>query len=143
MIANKILANAFHIEVGGVTCTYVPAVRWWQFWRWASVFSDDYVLSRSCELMLIHACLAGRGTVVIPITWLLADGDDPVLVHRLNFRSGVRYVVRQGDCCLSRDGEFDYEPMPSERTEEFLEHHRFASLEEAVEAYGSEETKRR
>lgn len=38
----------------GVPYVYVPPVRWWQFWRWARVLCDDYVLSRAAEIILVR-----------------------------------------------------------------------------------------
>lgn len=41
------------------------------------------------------------------------------------------WAIRKGDnMCLSRDGKFEYEPMPSERTEQFFKNNRF-TLDEA------------
>ena len=39
-----------HTHVG-VSFEYVAVVRWWQFWRWRLVLTDDYVLSRADELV--------------------------------------------------------------------------------------------
>ncbi len=33
---------------------YIRPVRWWQLWRWAQVFSEDYVLSRAAEVITIR-----------------------------------------------------------------------------------------
>lgn len=38
---------------------------------------------------------------------------------------------RGGSMCLGRDGEFDWEPSPSNRTDEWLASHRF-TLDEAL-----------
>ena len=38
----------------GVDWKYVSKVKWWQFWRWAQVFSEDYILSRASEIVLIR-----------------------------------------------------------------------------------------
>lgn len=40
-------------------------------------------------------------------------------------------VIRRGHWCLSVDGDWDYESIPSERTDEWLAAHRFP-LEEAL-----------
>ena len=50
---------------------------------------------------------------------------------------GVRYAVRRpGHCLSNRALSFDYEPMPSQRSEEWLSEHRMASLEEAKRVFG-------
>lgn len=33
----------------GVRFKYVAPVRWYQFWRWRQVFTEDYLLSRADE----------------------------------------------------------------------------------------------
>ena len=37
---------------------YVSPVKWWQFWRWAQVFSEDYALSRAAEVITTRAMAA-------------------------------------------------------------------------------------
>ena len=44
------------------------------------------------------------------------------------------YKVKKRSWCLSKTGEWDYEPIPSERDDEYLEGHRFATFEDALAA---------
>ena len=46
-----------------------------------------------------------------------------------------KYAIRLGGSRMNRDGEWEYEPMPSHRTDEFLARCTFDSLKDAVEAY--------
>ncbi|MBL8237295.1 MAG: hypothetical protein JNM66_07750 [Bryobacterales bacterium] len=47
----------------------------------------------------------------------------------------VRYAVRDGPRnCLSVDGEWEYEPLPSERDAEHYRRFRFMTFEDAVAA---------
>ena len=46
-----------------------------------------------------------------------------------------KYAIRRGRSCLNKLGEWEYEPFPSNRTEEFFERCRYSSLEEALEYY--------
>jgi len=38
----------------GIDYTYIRPVRWWQVWRWHRAWSEDYILSRAGELVLIR-----------------------------------------------------------------------------------------
>jgi hypothetical protein len=49
-------------------------------------------------------------------------------------RLGVRYAVRKGSCCLNHDLEWEYEPLPSSRDDDFLARCRFGDLGEAKTA---------
>ena len=44
------------------------------------------------------------------------------------------YKVMKRVYCLSKTGEWDFEPIPSSRTEEYLSSHRFGTFEEALVA---------
>lgn len=47
-----------------------------------------------------------------------------------------KFAIRSaGRSCLNKLGEWEYEPFPSNRTDDFLERCRYDSLEEAVETY--------
>jgi len=50
-------------------------------------------------------------------------------------RSGSTWAISQGGRCLMKDGEWDWEPSPSERDDAFLEKARFASAQEATAFY--------
>ncbi len=45
--------------------------------------------------------------------------------------SMLKWCIREGGECLRRDGEWEYEPQPSSRTDEFIAATRWPSAEEA------------
>ncbi len=47
----------------------------------------------------------------------------------------VRWAIRQAGFCLNRKGDWEYEPIPSSRTEAFFKRCRFNTLEDAVAAW--------
>lgn len=57
--------------------------------------------------------------------------------HRMNspFYAGEKWAVRRRGSCLSKTGEWSWEPRPSERDETFYCGYRFDTLAEAVDAY--------
>lgn len=58
-----------------------------------------------------------------------------ISVERSMQRDGsYLWAVRDGfKKCLSKNGEWDYEPFPSSRTDEWLAAHRFTSASEAID----------
>ena len=50
----------------------------------------------------------------------------------IEWRGDDRWAVLHFGNCLGRDGSWDYEPLPSERTDEWLEEHRYG-LDEALD----------
>jgi len=66
---------------------------------------------------------------------VLAYGLDDMTVDRVRQRDGGDlWAVRSGSMCLSTQGEWDWEPMPSSRTDEWLGAHRFQNSDEAIRA---------
>ncbi len=67
----------------------------------------------------------------IPSTWWLSGvpSRPSISIDRLS-DTGM-YAVREGGYCLNRNGEWEYEPLPSNRTDGFKERCRFESLLEA------------
>lgn len=59
--------------------------------------------------------------------------DDRFVTIRL--RSANKWAVVDGQMVLNHNGEMEYEPLPSSRTEDFIRRTRFDSPEEAYEAY--------
>ena len=45
------------------------------------------------------------------------------------------WTVTRHNLRLSRDGTWDYEPLPSSRTEEWIRNHSFDSVESAYECF--------
>lgn len=57
-------------------------------------------------------------------------------IERCKQRDGsFKWAVRLGDLCMNRDGQFEREPMPSNRDDAFYERCRFRSAEEAYERW--------
>lgn len=63
----------------------------------------------------------------------------PVTFDRLKspFYKGEKWAVRRGGLCLNKDKEWEYEPLPSSRDEEFYSRCRFDSLESAKRFFES------
>jgi hypothetical protein len=57
--------------------------------------------------------------------------DRHYLEVTVGYRGGDRWAVLDGRQCLGSDGEWDWESIPSERTDEWLATHRF-DLETAL-----------
>lgn len=63
-----------------------------------------------------------------------------VRIERATQRDGRhKWAVRRAGSCLNRDSEFEYEPLPSSRDDEFLARCRFDSAESAYAAWESYE----
>ena len=56
---------------------------------------------------------------------------------RSPFYEGEKWAVRRNSSCLAKDGEWEYEPIPSSRDDEFYARCRFDSLEQAMAAVKS------
>lgn len=71
-----------------------------------------------------------------PVQWV-----DRVTGARIERATGIdtdpSYAVRLHGNCLSRDGEWDLEPQPSNRDQEFLEKHRWGDFHEAEQTMRS------
>lgn len=73
---------------------------------------------------------------LVPVAYSAGNG---VTIYQTR-RSPDLWAVRRGDMwlssqeCLSIDGEWVYEPMPSSRTQAWLDKHRFATAESAAAA---------
>lgn len=68
-------------------------------------------------------------------SYRIGKGSDAIMVECAQQMSGPdRWAVRRHGNVLSKQGEWEYEPMPSSRDDEFLERCRFASAAEAMEA---------
>ena len=60
----------------------------------------------------------------------------PIIFDRMRspFYEGEKWAVRRNSSCLAKDGEWEYEPTPSSRDDEFYARCRFDSLAEALAA---------
>lgn len=53
------------------------------------------------------------------------------------------WAIRKNNNCLNKNGEWEYEPMPSSRTDDFMERCRYKSIEEAYSTWDSYSTLQR
>lgn len=78
---------------------------------------------------------------IIPVAWEHTDTDEhcPLLrLERCRGREGVvRYAIRQGGLCLNKNGKWEYEPLPSSRTEAFFRRCRWDRFEDAYAVFAS------
>lgn len=64
---------------------------------------------------------------------VLAYGIGDMTVDRVRQLKGSDlWAVRSGSMCLSTNGEWDWEPMPSSRDDEWIATHRFKTADEAI-----------
>lgn len=66
-------------------------------------------------------------------------GNEILLESCVQRDGAVRWAIRERGFCLSQDGQWVYEPLPSSRSETFLEECRFSTAARAVEAWRSAE----
>lgn len=52
------------------------------------------------------------------------------------FYKGEKWAVRKGSFCLSKNGAWEHEPIPSSRDDEFYSRCRFDSLQSAISVFG-------
>lgn len=73
-----------------------------------------------------------------PTEWTMSpeppDNIPPVTICRVRGRTGVRYAIRQAGACMDANGEWEIEPIPSSRTDEWLDRFRYDTLEAAKAA---------
>lgn len=66
------------------------------------------------------------------------EGMNPssMTFHRMNspFYDGEKWAVRMGGNCLNKEGEWEWEPSPSNREDDFYSRCRFESKEDAIKA---------
>lgn len=65
------------------------------------------------------------------MTWKIAAYAHDVLDLRIEDCGHGKWAVRSGGQCFNKQGEWEYEPLPSSRDDEFLERCRFNSFIEA------------
>lgn len=65
----------------------------------------------------------------------IRDIPTPVVIEVCRQRNGGdKYAVRQAGGVMSKDGKWEYEPIPSSRDDAFMNRCRFGSLAEARQA---------
>lgn len=68
-----------------------------------------------------------------PVAWEHSESDARIELVKNNSSERL-YAVRLYGNCLSIDGEWAFEPSPSNRTDDYLRRHRFDSLSAAEKA---------
>lgn len=76
-----------------------------------------------------------------PVQWEIIGGGRPLMPHRIHEmrqRDGsVMYSVMDGPFALTHSGEWEYEPIPSSRDDEYLARARFRTIDEALAVYAT------
>ena len=90
-------------------------------------WSDDSASVARAATLLQQAAPA---PAVVPVVY---DAGDGIMIHRTR-QDPEAWAVRRDLECLALNGAWDYEPAPSDRTQEWLARHRFASVEAAAHA---------
>ena len=74
------------------------------------------------------------------ISWVYEPSEKerdcpPITIDRCKQIDGtIKYAVRQAGACLGVTGEWEYEPMPSSRDDDFLREYRFLTWDGAANA---------
>src|SRR5262249_25254815 len=72
-------------------------------------------------------------TALVVASYLLLDCEpEPVLLERVRGRNGAGLAIRQLGACYNKSGKWEYEPMPSSRTEAFFKRCRWGSPDAAL-----------
>jgi hypothetical protein len=75
-----------------------------------------------------------------PCKWRIEGADR---IHEVTIESVARpdgpdrFAIRRGGAVLAKDGEWEYEPIPSSRDDDFFARCRYDSLEEATAFYAN------
>jgi hypothetical protein len=90
---------------------------------------------------------------IIPVVWQhdvepdlkrLRESDMiPIRLERTMGFDGITYAIRQGSCCLNKRGEWEFEPIPSSRSDAFLKRCRWSDFERAWMVFSSLDPKGR
>lgn len=62
-------------------------------------------------------------------------GMEIMLCCVANMKGPDRWAIRKGRYCLTKSGEWEYEPMPSSRDEAFFSRARFKTAEAALKVW--------
>ena len=75
-----------------------------------------------------------------PIAWGYMPSVDPfagvpmTAIHKTVTTDGrERFAIRRGRSCLNKSGQWEYEPIPSERDDAFFARCRFNTFDEAAD----------
>lgn len=64
-----------------------------------------------------------------PIKW----ENNGIFIETRDSANGVRYVITKDNRTLNKAGDWEYEPIPSNRTALYLKRTRFKTLHSAIE----------
>lgn len=77
---------------------------------------------------------AERALANVASYWI-TRGINPIKVECCRQIEGPdKWAIRQGGNCLNKSGEWEWEPMPSSRDDDFLARCRFDAAQEAIDA---------
>jgi hypothetical protein len=74
-------------------------------------------------------------------SYCISHNSDVAIDRVRQIKGEDLWAVRRSGGCLNKDGEWEYEPMPSSRDDEFLARCRFATAREAIDAAIAKEKK--
>ena len=57
---------------------------------------------------------------------------DPVCIEQARGYKGIRFAIRQVGACMDENGNWEYEPTPSSRSDEWLDRFRFGTWDAAA-----------
>ena len=83
---------------------------------------------------------SGEGSMTFTASqWIWKADEVPsdiphVTIDRVQGFNGIVYAIRQAGACMDANGEWEFEPMPSSRTDEWLKQFRFGTWEAATDA---------
>ena len=73
---------------------------------------------------------------LIAASYILHDCEpEPVMLERVRGHAGIRWAIRQIGACFNKRGKWEYEPIPSSRTEAFFKRCRWDTAEDAIAAW--------
>ena len=87
--------------------------------------------------------VAELGAVPLPISSYRAPGGRISIDRCGQIEGPDKWAVRNGGSCLNNEGEWEWEPLPSSRDDDFLARCRFSTAAEAYAALSRTEAKAR
>jgi hypothetical protein len=70
----------------------------------------------------------------VPVRWILSGTEMDLInfhIDSVPHQTGIRFAVRRLSYCLNNDLEWEYEPINSDRDEDFFKRCRLGTFEEA------------
>lgn len=102
--------------------------------------SDDQVLKEHAYKALFQVSSQLSNSELLPVCYRIAgtekyQGDSGILIEMREGFKGQKWAVKDGSNVLNKSGEWEYEPIPSSRTDTFIDRTRFDSPLEALQAF--------